>query len=82
MYTVLLDVPRFTHNIQAQINSIQDEMKRSTSIFPESVGSSIDHYNNLLNVKGTLAELRVANNNMRSKLISIQVMIIPHFDLM
>ena len=57
-------------------------MKASNTIILESIGSSIDHYNNLLNAHGTLVELQVDDNNMRSKLISIQVMMIPHLEVM
>lgn len=57
IYKILLDMPRFTSDLQAQINQIHAEMKRSRNIISQLVGSSIDNYNNLLNVQGTLADL-------------------------
>ena len=56
-------------------------MKASNNIILELVGSSIDHYNNLIKTQSTLTKIHVADSNMRSQLISIQVMLIPHLEV-
>ena len=53
LYKILLDIPRFTNDIQALVHKIQDEMKRSSNIISQSATSSIDHYNKILNAQGT-----------------------------